>query len=65
MKKYLTHWHNMAHAPLLVFTHLPKEAVRFGKDISTIYGGISLWILFLNKRLPASLFKAIYMFRPS
>ena len=55
----------MAHAPLLVFTHLPKEAVRFGKDFSTIYGGISLWILFLNKRLPASLFKAIYMFRPS
>lgn len=55
----------MAHAPLLVFTHLPKEVVRFGKDISTTYGGISLWILFLYKRLPASLFKAIYMFRPS
>lgn len=54
----------MAHAPLLVFTHLPKEAVRFGKDISTTYGGISLWILFL-KRLPALLFKATYMFRPS
>ncbi len=65
MKKYLTHWHDMAHAPLLVFTHLPKETVRFGKDISTTYGGISLWILFLYKRLPASLFKAIYMFRPS
>lgn len=65
MKKYLTHWHNMAHAPLLVFTLLPKDVVRFGKDISTTYGGISLWILFLYKRLPASLFKATYMFRPS